>query len=240
MRETGRQGGLACFLDTLLNAWNAEFPRGISIVFLGTDGCGKTSAARMLKQQFSGTYPMDQTMHLHWKPNVLKWWKGNGGDQTPLNPEPHLQPPRSQVVSLVYFAIHLFEFIVGWWIKIYPSLLKNRMILIDRYYYDFFVDLKRYRLKLPQWLLWVGFVFVPKPDLVFCLDADPEILYERKQEVPLNECRRQREAYRQLTEKHLPNGYVVDASQSLDKMADDVELITRAHLMERLMRRVCK
>ena len=132
--------------------------------------------------------------------------------------DPHGQAPRSRLLSLLYFCWHILPFLWGWWRYVKPVLFRNGLVIIDRYYYDFFVDQRRYRLNLPQWVVKTGYIFVKKPDLVFCLDADPEILQARKKEVSFEECTRQREAYRSLAEK-LPNGHVVDASQPSSSVA---------------------
>ena len=47
-----------------------------------------------------------------------------------------------------------------------------------------------------------------KQDLIFCLDAPPEVIQTRKQEVSFEETTRQREAYRELVSK-LPNGQII-------------------------------
>ena len=49
-------------------------------------------------------------------------------------------------------------------------------MLIDRYYYDFFVDQRRYRLRVPQAIVRLGHFFLKKPDLVVLLDAPAEVL----------------------------------------------------------------
>jgi thymidylate kinase len=78
---------------------------------------------------------------------------------------------------------------------------------------------------------------VKKPDLVFCLDADTEILQARKKEVPFEECTRQREAYRKLAIS-LQNGYVIDASQPLDDVIQDVQTIILKYMSERTAKRL--
>jgi thymidylate kinase len=69
------------------------------------------------------------------------------------------------------------------------------------------------------------------------LDADPEILQARKKEVSLEECARQREAYRALAEK-LPNGHVIDASQPLEDVVRDVQSIVLNYMAERTAKRM--
>ena len=70
---------------------------------------------------------------------------------------------------------------------------RGGLVLIDRYYYDFLIDQRRYRLQVPQWLVRLGLAFLKKPDLVLLLDAPADVLQSRKQEVALTETRRQRD-----------------------------------------------
>jgi Thymidylate kinase len=133
---------------------------------------------------------------------------------------PHVKPPRNILFSLVYFGFHLLEFILGSRLRIRPITFRGGLVLIDRYYYDFFVDQRRYRLKVPMFLVRLGYHLIKKPDLVFLLDAPGEILQQRKQEVPLAETQRQCAAYLSLVQR-LPNARVVNAAQPADKVACD-------------------
>jgi thymidylate kinase len=130
------------------------------------------------------------------------------------------------VPSLFFFTVHWLEFLLGYWLRIRPVLFRGGLVLIDRYYYDFFVDQKRYRLRVPLWLVRCGYWFLPKPDLVLLLDAPAEVLRSRKQELPPAEIERQRTDYRALAEG-LSHAHVVDAGQPPGKVAEDA---TRAIL----------
>ncbi|MDF7825428.1 hypothetical protein P4B35_15485 [Pontiellaceae bacterium B12227] len=202
---------------------------GVSIVFFGPDGCGKTSVANGLKEALDKTFATDKGLHCHWKPFPQQ-------DGKPPTEDPHALSPRNALLSLVYFIYHYLPFLWGWWLHVKPILFKSGMVIIDRYYYDFFVDLRRYRLNLPRWIIRLGFVFVKKPDLVFCLDADPEILQARKKEVSFEECSRQHEAYRELA-SNLQNGHVMDAAQPLEDVVIDVQGIVLEYMAERTAKR---
>jgi thymidylate kinase len=121
---------------------------------------------------------------------------------------------------------------VAHWFKIKPVLFKNGLVLIDRYYYDYFVDPRRYRLQLSQKLVGVVYKFVPKPDLIFFFDAPAEVLQSRKKEVTFEECARQRAAYLALA-KTLPQAVVVDACKPADEVAQDVLQAALNHLGKR-------
>lgn len=72
----------------------------------------------------------------------------------------------------------------------------------------------------------------PKPDIVFLLDAAPEVLWQRKQEVPLAELARQRETYIALV-RQLPCGKVLDASLPPSLLVDEVQRAIRAWILDR-------
>jgi hypothetical protein len=164
------------------------------------------------------TFSPDKGSQFHWKPALFSARRqASCGAAT----DPHSKPPRNALISLLYFKIHWLEFFLGWHFRVQPKLFRGGLVLIDRWYYDFFVDQRRYRLQVPNLLVRLGLMLLPKPDLVFLLDAPPEVLRQRKQEVPEAETRRQREVYLKLIQS-LPNGVVIDASQPPERVAGDI------------------
>jgi thymidylate kinase len=87
-----------------------------------------------------------------------------------------------------------------------------------------------------MWAVKLVSRLIPRPDLVILLDAPPEVLYARKQEFPIAEARRQREAYLDLV-KGLSNGYTIDASKPLDKVVVEAEQVILEYLAKRTARR---
>ncbi len=108
-------------------------------------------------------------------------------------------------------------------------------MLIDRFYYDFFIDQRRYRLRVPEWLVRIGYALLPKPDLVILLDAPPVVLQARKQEVSPAETERQCAAYRRLIAA-LPNGLVIDAAQPPEKVSAIIQSAILDFMAERTAR----
>jgi thymidylate kinase len=194
------------------------WPPGVTVVLCGADGSGKSTAARAILEGLSGTFPPQKVRHFHWKPPVF-----SARRQAARGPatDPHGQAPRNPVVSLCYFAIHWLEFLLGSHLRIRPITFKGGLVLIDRYYYDFFVDQRRYRLAVPALLVRLGHFFLKKPDLVVLLDAPASVLQSRKQEVAPAETERQRVAYRELV-NGLSNGVVVDATQPPEKVGASI------------------
>ena len=190
-------------------------PPGLTVVLCGADGSGKSTVARAIIEGLSPTFSPLKGSQFHWKPPILS---GKRIASRAPTEDPHSKPPRNPFLSLLYFGFHLLEFILGSRLRVRPVTFRGGLILIDRYYYDFFVDQRRYRLKVPLFLVRLGYLLVKKPDVVLLLDAPAEVLQQRKQEVPIAETQRQREAYLSLIQR-LPNAHVLDACQAPDKVA---------------------
>ena len=205
-------------------------PTGLMVVFLGADGSGKSTAITEIQQRLAPAFR--QTQYTHLRPRLgLKV-----GDSSP-EVDPHGQPARSWLASVVKLFYFLGDYGLGFWLKTYPQLIKSTLVVYDRYYHDLLVDPKRFRYGGSLWLAKLIGKFIPQPDLWILLDAPAEILQARKQEVSFEETARQREEYLNLI-RSLPNGYVVDASMSVNLVAQDVQKIVLDHLQQRTTKRL--
>ena len=88
---------------------------------------------------------------------------------------------------------------------------------MDRYYYDFLVDRKRYGFNVPDWLPRVVANIIPRPDMVIYLDNEAQPLFLRKQELTLEELRRQIHVFRKLAYL-LPNAHVIRTDKPLEEV----------------------
>ncbi len=208
-------------------------PPGVTVVLCGADGSGKSTAGQAIIEGLSGTFSPQKGRYFHWKPALLS--KKRREQRGPAT-DPHGKPVRNPIASLCYFAFHWLEFFLGSHLAIRPATFRGGLVLIDRFYYDFFVDQRRYRLQVPKFLVGLGYIFLKKPDLVLLLDAPAEVLQRRKQEVPPSETARQCEAYRALIQ-NLPNGRIIDATQPADKVAADLNHVILDFAAERTKKR---
>jgi thymidylate kinase len=208
-------------------------PPGLCVVLCGADGSGKSTVATAIVDALACTFPPNKGRHFHWKPPVL-----SGSRQAARKPDtdPHGKPPRNAIASLLFFAAHWLEFFLGSHLRVRPLTFKGGLVLIDRYYYDFLVDQRRYRMRVPRWLIRLGLVFLKKPDLVLLLDAPAEVLQSRKQEVEVAETQRQREAYLDMI-KTLPNGHVINAAQSPQDVVREIKRVILEFKARRAERR---
>ncbi len=193
-------------------------PPGMTVVVCGPDGCGKSTAANAVIELLRPTFSPEKGAHFHWKPPLFS---ARRRAVRPPTTSPHAVPPRAAPISLLFFALHWLEFFLGFFFCVLPRTFRGGMVLIDRYYYDFFVDQRRYRLQVPQFLVRFGYLFLPKPDVAFLLDAPPETLQSRKQEVALSETVRQREAFLDLAAQQ-EEMQVVDAGRTPAEVATAV------------------
>jgi thymidylate kinase len=204
-------------------------PAGLSLVLCGVDGCGKSTAAAAVSTRLATTFSPLKSRHFHWKLPMFSTCRR--AERTGQNP--HGKPARSRPLSLVYFLFHWLEFFLGSWLSLPALTFRGGLVTIDRFYYDFFVDQRRYRLQVPQRLVTLGFWFLNKPDLVILLDAPAEVLHQRKPELSLDETKRQRQAYLQLVHR-LPNGILIDASRPADQVAHEISRSVLEFMAQRL------
>jgi len=199
------------------------------VVFLGADGSGKSSVIERITADLAPSFR--RTRYFHLRPGIGT--KQHGG--APVT-DPHAQPARGWVGSVAKIGYLLFDYTVGWWVKVRPLLVRSTLVIFDRYYHDILVDPRRYRYGGPMGLAGLVGRLIPKPDLWILLDAPPEVLQARKQEVPFEETTRQRDAYLALS-PHLSNFQTVDAARPLGLVVNEVDDIILEHLAARTGRR---
>lgn len=196
----------------------AIHPPGLVVVMCGPDGCGKSTIAPKIIEALSGTFPPSKGRQIHWKPRIFSRSRENGAPET----NPHGKPLRNAAASLAYFSFHWLEFFLGSWLRIFPATHKGGLVLIDRFYFDFFVDQRRYRMQAPESIIRFGYALLRKPDLVFLLDVPAEVLQQRKKEVSAEESARQREAFAALM-KDIKNSVIIDATQSPEAITNVIQ-----------------
>ena len=196
--------------DTQRMIFRLRHPTGLHVVILGPDGSGKSTVATHLAPCVAPMFRHVREYHLF--PSTPK----NRGGSTPVT-DPHGSPARGWGSSIAKIVVWQGRYLLGWLTTLYPAKVRSTLLLFDRYYHDLLIDPRRYRFRGPMRLArWVGRM-VPAPDLWLVLDAPPQILQRRKQEVPPAETARQSEAYRQLAAR-LRNAHIIDATQPLERV----------------------
>jgi hypothetical protein len=97
----------------------------------------------------------------------------------------------------------MLDYTFGFYLKIWPKkAIRSCVCIFDRYYYDYLIDPKRARIKLPKWILKMGQFLIPEPDLILCLGTDAQVIHKRKPELTLDEVERQVAALKKMSESH--------------------------------------
>jgi len=193
--------------------------RGITIAFVGTDGSGKSTVIEHITPWLE-SINTNGVHYEHLRPNLLPplgaaTGKSYNKDSGPVL-DPHGQKPSGVLGSLVRVMYYSIDYCVGYWRKIIPLCRKDGQIcLFDRYFYDIEVDPRRMRIALPTGILRGVFKLLPKPDLVLCLGADPNVIYERKPETSLEEVTRQVTYLKTLCKKN-KRAVWVDTGESIE------------------------
>jgi thymidylate kinase len=220
-RRVGRRVRSACLPDG-----------GLTVVFLGPDGAGKSSVIKAVPQALAGAF--NRTTCYGFAPGMLRWLRPPDGPNT----QPHAATPRSPIISVMRALCYWFVYyLLCYRVTLRLHLAHSSLVLHDRHLVDALVDPKRYRYSGPMWLLRLIWWFVPRPDLIILLDAPPEVLQARKQEISFGESARQREAYRSLVGR-MVNGLIVDAARPLDEVVCAVNDLILDYLSARVAHRL--
>lgn len=183
---------------------------GCIIVLLGPDGVGKTTVAKELVKRLSCAFNASYA-YFGWK------------DFTPLMRAAYVIKPsgfsrsgkgktnHKRIKALVYYAEMWMRFVPLW----FKSRFLGRIYVLDRYFYD------------------KGKRFIPRPDYLFILTAEPKTILKRKKELTL---KRIKEIYQEY--KTLPKATPINAEGSMKKtttiITDSIakELINKKIVLE--------
>lgn len=186
--------------------------RGLFVLLVGPDGAGKsTLAASLVHAERALTVDW-----MHWRPELLPRLgtlvgRGAGDPSTP-----HSRPPRSWLPSGLALGYYWLDFFLGSWLKVRPSVRRGGVVIMERGWFDFAVDPRRYRMRVsPGVVLKLG-ALLPRPDLALVLDAPDQTLLRRKTELDGVELSRQLHLWRAFQFPPGTHKVVIDASRPFE------------------------
>jgi len=185
--------------------------RPLLISFSGIDGAGKSTQIALLREvlQSSGqqvqlvTFWDDIVALKSFREDlghkVFKGDKGVGSPEAPIHRrDKNVQSPLLTCMRMALYALDLLSLrrTVKKLLRANPR-AQDRVVIFDRFLYD---ELANLQVDRPLHRLYVRAIlrFIPKPDLAFVLDADPDTAFARKPEYPLEFLRSNRMAYLRL------------------------------------------
>ena len=180
---------------------------GYVIAILGTDGSGKSTIINNITPILNGGFH-NGIIYNHLRPNFIPdlgivLGKKEKTEEIKVVSNPHAEKQSGFLGSIIRWGYYMIDYTFGYFKKVFPVILtKSKIFIFDRYYYDYYIDPKRAKINLPIWILKIGEVFVPKPDLILCLGGNPQKIYERKPETSLEEVTRQTNELRKFCNSH--------------------------------------
>jgi thymidylate kinase len=201
------------------------------ITFSGLDGSGKSTLVEYLKESLERENKQVVVSHMNYDVGLysfLRWVrtrfaKTNGGAAETHAPrdrafENGFQTKTAKLrYGLVWnkglrFLIYPLDVLIFLCYRLYVERMTQRVLIMDRYFYDTVVDItgarRSFQTRLLSWL-------TPAPDLSIYLDCHAEKAFRRKNEYSVDFLNRRRLSYQKLI-AGLPRMVVISTDQELD------------------------
>lgn len=206
----------------------------VSVALIGGDGAGKSSIARELvsmadgnvRYLYMGMNPDSSNFSLPTTKLIfsIKKRKAGAADGRPvsLHTLENRKVERGKTFTAARLVNRIAEESVRQMIS-WGHQMAGRLVIYDRHFlFDYWQAPPGSKLRLSDRLhLWFLRWVYPKPDAVIFLDAPPEVLLARKQEVPAGYLEKRRAAVLDAG-RYVRRFEVVDASRSFGEVLDDV------------------
>lgn len=118
------------------------------------------------------------------------------------------------------FFYYSLDYTLGYWIRLAPQLARGNLLILERYFFDYFVDRRQEGVRLPRWLLRGVCSLFPRPRIAYLLTTDPDTAYRRRADLDRDEIARQMGEYAELPQWN-PEVRALDATPAANRVARD-------------------
>lgn len=200
------------------------YRKGMVITFSGVDGAGKTTIIGKVKDRLESKYRKDVVLLRH-RPGILPILSAmkhgkEAAEQIASVTMPRKGNNNSVLSSLARFAYYFTDYMVGQVYVYFKYVLRGKIVVYDRYYFDFINDAKRSNIQLNRNFLKALYKFVFKPKMNFFLYADAETILARKQEMIAPEIDQLTILYKnlfgQMSKQYKTSHYTIIENKHLD------------------------
>jgi len=208
-------------LDTLKDIL---FRQGMIITFSGVDGAGKTTIIEKVKNRLQSKYRKEVVLLRH-RPGILPILSAIKHGKKEAEKIASVTLPRkgrnnNVLSSIARFSYYFTDYLIGQVYVYFKYVLRGKIVLYDRYYFDFINDAKRSNIQLNRSFLKVLYRLVFKPKLNFFLYADAATILARKQEMIAPEIDQLTILYKQLfsqmSTQYKSSHYTIIENKELD------------------------
>ncbi len=209
------------FFDSIRKLDRIIHPTGMFIVLLGVDGAGKTTIANELMRRYKTAFR--RMKHYHSRVRVLNDISQIRSNSKPIDvSNPHAKKRKSgKILSIIKFGYYYLDYLIGN-IIITKAKIQSSLVLVERYYYDYYIDKVRYNLNLSDKFLKFFGCFIKKPDVIFILTGNSKILLERKNEITLEEINQQKDKVQSLFKNDSKVVYIDTTKNNIDESINDM------------------
>jgi thymidylate kinase len=185
------------------------------IAVVGPDGAGKSSVLQAVKGILPERFPLWGVQMRHWRPSLLPSIGAVAGKPQPEEGKPNLPRRKSGRFYFIRLAYYGVDFLAGYILKDRRLRAGLTAVLYDRCFWDMYVDPVRFGLGSRQGMLSLGRL-LPGPNMIFCLDVDPETARARKGELADHEVAEQNKKWHELATKIKTPIRFLDARKPID------------------------
>lgn len=172
-------------LDTVKSSL---FKKGFIITLSGVDGVGKSTIVKNVQQQLQQKYRKEVILMRH-RPGILPilstaiYGSRSKAEKVAGDTIPRKGTNRNLLSSILRFSYYYTDYMLGQTYIYFKYIIRGKIVLYDRYYFDFIVDSERSNIRLNKGIIKKLYAFVYKPKLNILLWADPASVYSRKKEL---------------------------------------------------------
>jgi thymidylate kinase len=163
------------------------YNRGFMVTFSGVDGAGKSTIIDIVRKTIEKKYRKEVVVLRH-RPGILpilsaiKHGKVKA-EKIAGEVLPRKGKNKSYLSSALRFAYYYLDYLIGQVYVYVKYILRGKIVVYDRYYFDFINDAKRTNIKVNKKVATALYCFVMKPKLNIFLYAAVETILTRKQEL---------------------------------------------------------
>ena len=206
--------------------------RRVLACFMGIDGSGKTTVARSLHESLTSAGISSTYLWCGWR-GFESWLFKPFASQTK---NAMTRRGSEEIIASAHDKIPFFDWFtwLDYFMRVCPllvaSLLKNTIVVADRYVYDVILDPSRSDgSKSYRFVVWL-FKLFPQPAIIFYVKVPPELAFARKDDIPSLEFLRQSDEEKQKLIAQLPVDQVItlDGTRTVQELTEEAFRITTA------------
>lgn len=220
----------------------------LTIALIGGDGAGKTTIGRLLKKSLgtrvkylymgsdfeSSNFALPTSRMIHYIRKLIRSKKIKSSKIQNLieKPEDRTQDSRGKISAILRMLNRIAE---EWYRQMISMIYQIRgyNVIYDRHFIFDYLLLYSSQVKgkkrLTDRIHWyILDRWIPKPNLIFFLDAPPEVLFQRKKETNIEYLNYSRKIFHSYGEKH-PNFIVIDGSKSPELVLENIMSVINSY-----------